>query len=270
MRRRHSARRAVLFLAVLAQASTAAAQAVETIEPPSWWVERDEQGLLLLIEGSGLDGAEVRVAHGPIKVARIEPGRQGHALFVDVTVPGKADASHCEFEIAAGGKTIRRPWELVPKPARHPEPFGPDDVLYLVMIDRFANGDPTNDEPASAGTGCSTAATPTPTTAATSPASAAGSPTWSTSASRRSGSPRSTDAATTWFAGEHRRHAAEDGRLPRLLRGRLLRHQPPVRLVARLSRAGGRGPSARPEGDPGPRPRPHRPEAPMGRPPADR
>jgi hypothetical protein len=68
MRPRRSARQAVL-----AQTWTAAAQVVETIEPPSWWVERDEQELLLLIEGSGLDGAEVRVAHGPITVARIEP-----------------------------------------------------------------------------------------------------------------------------------------------------------------------------------------------------
>jgi neopullulanase len=146
MRRRHLPRSAVLFLAVLAHHVTASAQVVESIEPPSWWVERDEQGLLLLIEGSGLDGAQVGVVQGPIKVARIEPGRQGHALFVEVTVPAKAEASHCEFEIAAGGKTIRRPWELVPKPARRPEPFGPDDVLYLIMIDRFANGDPTNDE----------------------------------------------------------------------------------------------------------------------------
>ena len=106
MRRRHFARGAVLFLAVLAQAMTATAQVVETIEPPSWWVERDEQELLLLIEGSGLDGALVRVVSGPIKVARMEPGRQGHALFVEVSVPGKAEVSHCEFEIAAGGKTF--------------------------------------------------------------------------------------------------------------------------------------------------------------------
>src|SRR5262245_23530257 len=113
MRRRHLARRAVLLLAVLAPAMPAGAQVVETIEPPSWWVERDERRLLLLIEGSGLDGAEVRVARGPIEVARIEPGLRGHALFVDITVPGRADASRCEFEIVAGGKTIRRPWDLV-------------------------------------------------------------------------------------------------------------------------------------------------------------
>jgi glycosidase len=150
MRRGHLARQAVLLLAALARASTAMAQVVETIEPPSWWVDRDEQRVLLLIEGSGLDGAEVRVAHGPIKVARVEPGRQGHVLFVDVTVAGGVDAGRCELEIVAGGKAIRRPWELVPKPRRRPEPFGPDDILYLVMIDRFANGDPTNDERASA------------------------------------------------------------------------------------------------------------------------
>jgi neopullulanase len=150
MIRMRSAHQAVLFLGVFAQSLTTTAQVVETIEPPSWWVERDEQELLLLIEGSGLNGAQVRVAHGPIKVARIEPGRQGYALFLNVTVPGKADASHCELEITAGGTTIRRAWELVPKPARQPEPFGPDDILYLVMIDRFANGDPTNDELASA------------------------------------------------------------------------------------------------------------------------
>jgi glycosidase len=145
MRRRRSARQVVLVLAVLARAVTGAAQVVETIEPPSWWVEQDEQRLQLLIEGSALDGAEVRVAHGPIKVVRVEPGRQGHVLFVEITVPGKAEAGRCELEIAAGGKTIHRPWELVPRPARRPEPFGPDDVLYLIMTDRFANGDPAND-----------------------------------------------------------------------------------------------------------------------------
>ena len=60
-----------MLLAVLARAATAAAQVVETIEPPSWWVEPDEQGLQLLIEGSGLGGAEVRVARGPIQVRRV-------------------------------------------------------------------------------------------------------------------------------------------------------------------------------------------------------
>ena len=103
------------------------------------------------------------------------------------------------FEIAVGGRTIRRGWELVAKPTRRPEPFGPDDVIYLVMVDRFANGDPANDEPPGA-TSCSTAATPTPTTAATSPASAEDSPDLADLGVTAIWLTPVYVAATTWFA----------------------------------------------------------------------
>jgi neopullulanase len=147
MKPRHFASMTVLFLTVLAPLATAPGQAVERIDPPSWWVESQDQGLTLLLEGSGLAGAQVRVASGPIRIGRVEPGREGRSLFVELTVPGRADVGRCELEIAVGGRTIRRGWDLVAKPTRRPTPFGPDDVLYLILVDRFANGDPTNDEP---------------------------------------------------------------------------------------------------------------------------
>src|SRR5262249_10133594 len=112
-----------------------------------WWVESDDQRLTLLFGGSGLDGAEVRVARGPIRVGSVAQGRDGRALFVDVTIPGGALAGSCAFDIVAGGRTVRRGWELVAKPSRRPEPIGPADVVYLVMVARFANGDTSNDEP---------------------------------------------------------------------------------------------------------------------------
>jgi glycosidase len=137
----------VLFLTVLAPLATAPGQTVDRIDPPSWWAESQEQTLTLLLEGSGLTGAQVRVARGPIRVVRVGPGREGRALFVALTIPAGAEVGRCELEIAAGEQTIRRGWDLVAKPTRRPEPFGPDDVIYLIMIDRFANGDATNDEP---------------------------------------------------------------------------------------------------------------------------
>src|SRR5262245_40472957 len=140
MRRERPVRQAILLLALLARAPSSTAQVVETIGPPSWWVERDEQRVLLLIEGSGLGGAQVRVVRGPIRAERTELGRGGDALFVEATVPGNAEPGRCELEIAAGGKVIRRPWDLVARPARIPDLIGPDDVLYLIMTDRFANG----------------------------------------------------------------------------------------------------------------------------------
>jgi neopullulanase len=147
MRRRTFAQHCILSLAVIAHTLSATAQVVETIEPPSWWVERHEQELMVLVEGSGLEGAVVRIMRGPIKVVRVEPGRDGHTLLAEVRIPGGCAAGPCEIEIVKAGRTSRRLWNLSAKPARRPEPFGPDDVIYLIMTDRFANGDPANDDP---------------------------------------------------------------------------------------------------------------------------
>jgi glycosidase len=136
----------VLILAAFTFRTAALSQDVERIEPPSWWVEGWEQSIMLLIEGSQLDGAKVRVTSGPIQIGQVEAGRDGRALFVEVTVPGKAPVGPCEIEITGRERAVRRGWDLAAKPARRPEPFGPDDVIYMMMIDRFANGDPANDE----------------------------------------------------------------------------------------------------------------------------
>jgi glycosidase len=145
MRPRGVARLAALAIAALVPGGTSAGQEVVRIEPPSWWVEEAEQSVLLLVEGTGLGGAEVRVTRGPARVGSVEPGREGRALFVELAIPGGCEARRCELEFAAGGRAVRRDWELVARPTRRPEPFGPDDVLYLAMVDRFSNGDPAND-----------------------------------------------------------------------------------------------------------------------------
>lgn len=142
--RKHSHLHAFLFLLSLPSAARATPTA-ERIDPPSWWSDATDQSLMLLIEGAGLDGAEVRAARGPIRIGKVAPGREGRYLFVDVTIPAGAPVGPCEIEIAAGGRAVRRDWELVARPARRPDPFGPDDVIYLAMPDRFANGDPSND-----------------------------------------------------------------------------------------------------------------------------
>jgi neopullulanase len=137
---------AALFLVIMFFHSSASSQTVATIEPPSWWVEPHEQSLMLLIEGTNLDDALVRVARRPIRIGRIETGREGRALFVELIIPGGARSGRCKIEIDSKGHTFTREWELVDRPVRRPEPFGPDDVIYLVMVDHFANGYRQNDD----------------------------------------------------------------------------------------------------------------------------
>jgi len=98
---------------------------------------------MLLIEGEGLD-VDVRASGGPWRVERAEPVPGGRATFVEVLIPGGSTPGPCELTI---GK-VRAGWELVATPATPPRPFGPDDVIYQIMPDRFADGDPTNNQPA--------------------------------------------------------------------------------------------------------------------------
>ncbi len=66
-----------LSLFLLATSSALGQAVVDRVGPPSWWVEPAEQRVLLLIEGTGLEGARVRFGDGPVRVDRVEVARGG-------------------------------------------------------------------------------------------------------------------------------------------------------------------------------------------------
>jgi glycosidase len=137
-----------MLILAIGPASLVHGQTVDRIDPPSWWVDGRSKRLTLLIEGSELRGAEVQVARGPIHInGEVESGEEGRALFVGVSIPSESQAGRCEFAVTVGGRTIRRDWDLHPPPPRRAVGLGPDDVIYLIMPDRFADGDPSNNEP---------------------------------------------------------------------------------------------------------------------------
>jgi neopullulanase len=135
----------------IAQAQDVAASAtrgptIERVDPPSWWAADRPQELTLLIEGSNLGDARPRFARS-LRVEQVEAGPEGRSLFVDVTLPPDIEPGAIEIEVEAGGHTARHPWKILDRPATPPRSLGADDVIYLVMPDRFADGDPSNNEP---------------------------------------------------------------------------------------------------------------------------
>lgn len=120
--------------------------AIDRVEPPSWWTATRGQQISLLIEGRGLNGAAVKIDGGPLSVRHVEQGLLGRALIAEVTIPAEAGPGDLHVEVNASGRVLRVPWKLQAAPVRKPDPFGPDDVLYLIMPDRFADGDASNNE----------------------------------------------------------------------------------------------------------------------------
>src|SRR5260370_38878756 len=138
-----------------AQRTGAAGPDTTKIEPPNWWIGLPNP--MLMLTGENLDHATVSTAAPGIRIRRTMQGRNGHYLFVWLDIKRDASAGNVSLLITppAGRKTAQ--WRLE---RRNPagatsdgnhgfNGFGPDDVIYLIMPDRFADGDPANNFAAS-------------------------------------------------------------------------------------------------------------------------
>ncbi len=120
---------------------------VTKVDPPDWWVGHTINPVRLLVRGQDLAGA--RSECGVLACSNLRVSARGTNLFVDVTVPPTtAPGSYPIMLRTPIGET--RFTFTVHSPVSRAGRFqgiGPEDVLYLIMPDRFANGDPSNDDP---------------------------------------------------------------------------------------------------------------------------
>jgi glycosidase len=125
------------------------AQQVTKVEPPNWWTGGKPMPLTLLLTGSGLAGGKLSCRTPGVTVRATRAGASDVHLFCDITVEAAAKPGPVAFTLEAGGAQVPVNWALLePLPAEGRwQGLKPDDVIYFIMIDRFANGDPANDEP---------------------------------------------------------------------------------------------------------------------------
>ncbi len=122
---------------------------VTKVEPPSWWPAHSVNPVRLLVRGTGFTGAEVVSAGSGLAAAVARVNDAGTYLFVDVTIDAAAAPGPRRIAIRTPRGTASVPFELLaplPRQGRF-QGFSPDDAIYLIMPDRFANGDPSNDDP---------------------------------------------------------------------------------------------------------------------------
>lgn len=122
---------------------------VSKVEPPNWWPDHTLNPVRLLIHGSGLQETKVNAPKG-ITVTNVRTNEAGSYLLVDIDIArGLAPGSYpLQIKTNEGVTTAPFRLEASLSTAGRFQGFSPDDVIYLIMPDRFANGDPSNDDPA--------------------------------------------------------------------------------------------------------------------------
>lgn len=141
------------FLGISASSQTNL-PSVTKVEPPSWWARHSINPIRLLVRGNNLTGARVGSTNGAIQTSKVRVNPRGTYLFVDVRIsPAARPGSYPLTLITAQGTTaIPFRIEAAFAATTHFQGVTPDDVIYLIMPDRFADGDQANNTPANAPT----------------------------------------------------------------------------------------------------------------------
>ncbi|HCY40085.1 MAG TPA: alpha-amylase, partial [Prolixibacteraceae bacterium] len=140
-------RRVVLITALfLAYMVNASAVVITHTEPSFWWVGMKNTELQILVYGENISSSKVSVNYPGVKVKTVETVESPNYLFIYLNISKSAKPGMMNIEFAGDGQKTVQPFELKP---RNPKPgalgFSTADVLYLITPDRFANGDPSND-----------------------------------------------------------------------------------------------------------------------------
>ncbi len=121
---------------------------VPRVEPTCWWAGMKNPSLQLMVHGTDIALTRVVINHPGIVVRSVISVENPNYLFINLdlqkAVPGKFDILFQK----AGKNVAISTYELKQREpgSAEREGFKSSDAMYLVMPDRFANGNPANDE----------------------------------------------------------------------------------------------------------------------------
>jgi neopullulanase len=132
-------------------ASADDAPLVTKVEPPNWWLKLTPE-LMLVLSGQHLEATGVSCNLPKLVVERTQATAGGSYLFVWLKLEPElgSGTAVCRITTPAGATSFELPLAARSPTIHRFQGITPEDVMYLIMPDRFSNGDPTNDEPAEA------------------------------------------------------------------------------------------------------------------------
>jgi glycosidase len=132
---------------LLAVALPLAAQqpTMDKIDPPNWWTGLPDP--MLLVRGENLQQAQFTIVGKGTKLIRTQTSDNGHWAFLSLDIHSAA-AQTLSINVTNNRGHSTRSFVLAQRssdPNAH-RGFSSTDVIYLIMTDRFADGNPTTSQ----------------------------------------------------------------------------------------------------------------------------
>ncbi len=119
---------------------------IDKVDPPFWWADMKNPNLQLLVYGNNISQTNVMIKQKGLILSKKTPIKNNY-LILDLNI-GRAKPGNYLIEFLQEGKLVAAlNFELKARRQNSAErgSFTTADVFYLIMPDRFANGNPDND-----------------------------------------------------------------------------------------------------------------------------
>jgi neopullulanase len=137
-----------IWLLFLSASVFAQIPALERVEPAFWWVGMKNTKLQLLVHGQNIATRSVKMNYPGVKLMFKHTVENPNYLFLDLDISAstKPGSFTINFD-KAGEKPITYTYQLSTRnrSATRAQGVTSKDLIYLIMPDRFSNGDPAND-----------------------------------------------------------------------------------------------------------------------------
>jgi neopullulanase len=119
------------------------------VEPPFWWTGMENTSLQILFHKKDISVSDYQVTmkYDGVTLKESKRVENPHYLFLTLDIASTAKSGKIPITFSSGKKSFVYQYELKAKSSESNriQGFNSADVLYLIMPDRFANGDITND-----------------------------------------------------------------------------------------------------------------------------
>lgn len=135
----------ILLLAGIQQISFS--ETISRIEPPFWWVDMKSPELQIMVYGKGIGASEVTMnPYLGVKLKKVVQVENPNYLFLYLEIKKTASAGKLDFIFKSKNDKTVVNYNLLPRSeSAGAQGFSSKDLMYLIMPDRFANGNPDND-----------------------------------------------------------------------------------------------------------------------------
>lgn len=137
----------LLLGSFLLSLTTYAAMNISKIDPPCWFTGMNNPELQLMVYGEGIGQASISVNYPGVSLSSVVKLESNNYLLVYLHLDKEVKPGKMPITFTVGKKKLVKEYELKArsKAGVDHKGFDASDALYLLMPDRFANGNPDND-----------------------------------------------------------------------------------------------------------------------------